>query len=75
MRWWEAALRRGLERRTVRVGCDPTRFGVYHCAEECLETLRLGEEAVVMEKLRVRGISSVKGERSRQTWFVVSRSH
>ena len=26
--WWEAALRRGLERPAVRVGCDPARFGV-----------------------------------------------
>ena len=53
----EAALRRGLERSTVRIGRDPARFGVYHCSEERLEVLRPGEDVTVMDKLRMRGIS------------------
>ena len=64
MRWGKAALRSGREHSALRVGCGPARFGVYHCAEESLETLRLGEEAVVTGELRVRGISRVNGQTS-----------
>jgi len=45
----KATLRRGLERPAVRVGRDPVRFSVYHCTEERLEVLRLGEDAAVMD--------------------------
>jgi hypothetical protein len=58
----EAALRRGLERSTVRVGCDPARFGIYHCAEERLEVLRLGEEPAVMDKLQGRDVGRRRPE-------------
>jgi len=58
----EAALRRWLERSAIWVGCDPVCFGVYHCAEECSELLRLGQEAAVMDKLRVRASVEVQRE-------------
>ena len=52
----------GLEQPVVRVRHNPACFGIYHCTEECLEVLRLGEEAVVIDKLQGRNISRTQIE-------------